>query len=283
LPKGTPAETVAAERRKIDELRLKYVAKELPGAGDKYKDTVEEGWRKDFDAEKAIFTAMSPLTTELNRLKTEVEKRSTAAHRNQAPSKASLAATISQLRNKPAKWTSLNAFQTANAALFGDVPAQDISGDLAAYKDMLLQHLKTLESARNDQDEIDFLDGMTHRLLNPSTAIGPLTRDGKGGWKQSKSVSAPSILQYAQQGFVANHAMPAASAGQGGQGGGMQRAVFNREVMVTLVRYGFSPGSTYGDTMHFDFIEGDNAIPGQRKGKNMSSSQFGPKGKMHNE
>jgi hypothetical protein len=280
LPKGTPAEVVAAERRKIDELRLDYVASKLPGAGDQYQNTVKDGWGLDEEAKGKVKKAMDPLTIELGRLQTEVEKRSTEEHRNLAPSKVSLAKTTEELRRKPAKWTSLNAFRNAHAALFEDVSAQDNSVDPAAYKDMLLQHLKTLESARNDQDEIDFLKGMTQRVLNPTTAIGPLTRDGKGGWKQSKSVSAPSILQYAQQGFVANHQMPTSGAGQPGR---MQRAVFNREVMVALVRYGFSPGSTYGDTMHFDFIEGDNAIPGQRKVKNMSPSQFGPKGKLNHE
>ncbi len=86
-------------------------------------------------------------------------------------------------------------------------------------------------------------------------------------------VASPSVLQYLEVGFVEHDAMPSLPAGTR-----MTAQVFNREVMVTLAKYGWSPGSTYGDTMHFDFIEGSDVVPGGRSQANMKHDHFGPKG-----
>jgi hypothetical protein len=37
-------------------------------------------------------------------------------------------------------------------------------------------------------------------------------------------------------------------------------------------------GATYGDTMHFDFIEGYEAVPGGRSESNMQENKYGPRG-----
>jgi hypothetical protein len=57
-----------------------------------------------------------------------------------------------------------------------------------------------------------------------------------------------------------------------------QKQVFNAEIAATLARFGFSPGATYRDTMHFDFIEGYAAAPGGRAQANMNKNKYGPSG-----
>jgi hypothetical protein len=87
-------------------------------------------------------------------------------------------------------------------------------------------------------------------------------------------VTEAPIMQYLEHGSIRNDAMPpVAGAGEKKQG------VFNAEVVAILARHGFSPGSTFGDTMHFDFIEGYNkTVPGGRSQPNMSRDRFGPRG-----
>lgn len=54
---------------------------------------------------------------------------------------------------------------------------------------------------------------------------------------------------------------------------------FNAELVVTLARFGWSLGATFGDTMHFDFIEGySNVVPGGRSGANMKPTRYSPEG-----
>jgi hypothetical protein len=65
---------------------------------------------------------------------------------------------------------------------------------------------------------------------------------------------------------------------------GGRKGVFNVEVVATLARYGFAPGSTFGDTMHFDFIEGySKTVPGGRSRANMKRDRLGPRGTITHE
>lgn len=45
-----------------------------------------------------------------------------------------------------------------------------------------------------------------------------------------------------------------------------------------LARYGFNPGSKFGDTMHFDFIEGYNdlIVGGRKAAENMRMDRASP-------
>ena len=56
------------------------------------------------------------------------------------------------------------------------------------------------------------------------------------------------------------------------------RKVYNTEVVATLTRFGWAPGATFGDSMHYDFIQGYNAaVPGGRSMKNMGP-RYSPEG-----
>lgn len=60
---------------------------------------------------------------------------------------------------------------------------------------------------------------------------------------------------------------------------GPRKGVYNGEVVATLAKFGFAPGANYGDTMHFDFIEGFNkAVPGGRGVQNMKRTRYSPDG-----
>jgi len=86
----------------------------------------------------------------------------------------------------------------------------------------------------------------------------------------------PSLMQLFENGFASNDAMPDLPNAPTGRG--QLKQVFNPEVAKTLARYGWSPGSTYGDTMHFDFIEGYNATAmGGRTQHNVGGRTYGPK------
>jgi hypothetical protein len=84
-------------------------------------------------------------------------------------------------------------------------------------------------------------------------------------------------MQYAELGFARNDPMPARPVEAVTRHN--LREVFNTEVVVTLARFGWSPGSTFGDTMHFDFIEGySESVPGGRSEENMKRTRFSPEG-----
>jgi hypothetical protein len=94
-----------------------------------------------------------------------------------------------------------------------------------------------------------------------------------GDVKTPRDVSAAPVMQYVKFGFLRHDQMPPPTAKQLHE----PIEVFNVEVVTTLVRYGFSPGATYGDTQHFDFIQGyDEAAPGGRSQKNIDPHRYSP-------
>ena len=79
-------------------------------------------------------------------------------------------------------------------------------------------------------------------------------------------------MQYLEHGFVRSDEMPELTEAPKN---GKKHQVFNAEVATTLARFGWAPGSTFGDTMHFDFVEGYTlAVPGGRSNR----SRFSPQG-----
>lgn len=91
-------------------------------------------------------------------------------------------------------------------------------------------------------------------------------------WVTKRVESDASVMQFIENGFARHDEMPDRTGQKGTQ------QVFNAELVTTLARYGFSPGATYRDTMHFDFIEGYGAAPGGRSMANMKRDKYGPSG-----
>jgi hypothetical protein len=126
-------------------------------------------------------------------------------------------------------------------------------------------------------DELGVLVYAIERLQQPELVFGKGRKKSEGVYETESKVSEVPLMQYLERGHIRDDAMPAV-AGQ------RRKGVFNAEVVTTLARYGFSPGSTFGDTMHFDFIEGYNrVVPGGRSQTNMRKDRFGPRGTVDRE
>lgn len=91
-------------------------------------------------------------------------------------------------------------------------------------------------------------------------------------WATKMRVSNAPLMQFIEHGFIRHDDMPARPGARD------LKQVFNAEVATTLARFGFSPGATYRDTMHFDFIEGYASAPGGRSQPNMNRTKYGPSG-----
>jgi hypothetical protein len=126
-------------------------------------------------------------------------------------------------------------------------------------------------------DELGVLVYAIEKLQQPELVFGKGRKKSEGVYETESKVSEVPLMQYLERGHIRDDAMPAV-AGQSRKG------VFNADVVATLARYGFSPGSTFGDTMHFDFIEGYNrVVPGGRSQTNLRKDRFGPRGTVDRE
>ena len=126
------------------------------------------------------------------------------------------------------------------------------------------------------------------RLADPAIVFGKGTLHKDGHWASNYDVENVPVMQMLENGFVHSDEMATdpkakddANAQEKGNAKGPRQKVFNDAVVETLVRFGWSPGATYGDTMHFDFIEGYTlAAPGGRSAKNMQATRYSPEGDL---
>jgi hypothetical protein len=126
--------------------------------------------------------------------------------------------------------------------------------------------------------EIGVLNYAIKRLDDEQLVFGQGHKNADGTYSTQYKVSEVPLIQYLEHGNIRDDAMPVADS-KGGRKG-----VFNADVVATLARYGFAPGSTFGDTMHFDFIEGySKTVPGGRSQPNMRKNRYGPRGTVTEE
>jgi hypothetical protein len=94
-------------------------------------------------------------------------------------------------------------------------------------------------------------------------------------WKSKYDASEVPLMQILEHGTVRDDAMAERPAT------GARKKIYNGEVIATLARFGWSPGAAFGDTMHFDFIEGYNkAVPGGRSEENRKETRYSPEGAL---
>ena len=121
------------------------------------------------------------------------------------------------------------------------------------------------------------VQALINKLADPNKIFGTGVKHADGHWGTQVAVTEVSVMQYLERGFIRNDAMPART---GKEKDGKQQ-VFNADVATTLARFGWSPGATFGDTMHFDFIEGYSlAVPGGRSRENVKETRFSPEGDL---
>lgn len=168
----------------------------------------------------------------------------------------------------------LTAFASAHRLTIGT------EAPVARLRQKLEQALKKKKHDSDQQvaysdKEINVLSYAIKRLRDPEMVFGKGKKNEDGTYSTKYEVSEVPLIQYLEHGNIRDDAMPAVAS----QGSGGRKGVFNAEVVATLARHGFSPGSAFGDTMHFDFIEGyTRTVPGGRSQTNMKRDRFGPRG-----
>jgi hypothetical protein len=161
------------------------------------------------------------------------------------------------------------------------------TGTAPAYKDYLSKRLTAKHPPRDPEtdklapgwirNEIAALTKWRERLLDPAFVFGQgKVVPGEAGqpkhWATVQQGEKVPLIQLIEHGFVRQDDLPTRSSS------GSKTEVFGVEVVTTLARYGFSPGAAFGDTMHFDFIQGYAAVPGGRSQDNMQPNKYGPTG-----
>ncbi|TMQ04975.1 MAG: hypothetical protein E6J90_14260 [Deltaproteobacteria bacterium] len=156
--------------------------------------------------------------------------------------------------------------------------------DAKAYKQALASELKgrdtkaTKALASRDADahsDIKELQFYQKKLMDPAFVFGRGEKQDDGHWASKYDVSQVPLMQLLEHGTVRDDPMPERETA------GERKGVYNAEVVATLAKFGWAPGANFGDTMHFDFIEGYNkAVPGGRTPQNMKRTRYSPEGDL---
>lgn len=156
--------------------------------------------------------------------------------------------------------------------------------DAKAYKQALASELKgrdtkgTKALASRDADahtDIKELQFYQKKLMDPAFVFGRGEKQDDGHWASKYDVSQVPLMQLLEHGTVRDDPMPEREAA------GPRKGVYNAEVVATLAKFGWAPGANFGDTMHFDFIEGySKAVPGGRSAQNMKRTRYSPEGDL---
>lgn len=154
--------------------------------------------------------------------------------------------------------------------------------DAKSYKQALATELTGRDRkarvalAGTDSDarlNIEALKFYQQKLMEPAFVFGKGHKVDADNWATTYDVSQVPLMQLLEHGTVRNDPMPARD------GSGGRKGVYNGDVVSTLAKFGWAPGANFGDTMHFDFIEGYNkAVPGGRSGKNLNKNRYSPEG-----
>ena len=161
-----------------------------------------------------------------------------------------------------------------------------------SYQQMVRAEVQRRQAAAQAQiayraKETQVRNALLKRLADPRIVFGNGTQQADKTWKTDQRVSDPSIMQLLEHGFVTNHAMPKLDVDpKTGQPIdpkthqiGPRKQVMNAKAATALARWGFAP-SNFGDTQHFDFIEGySDAVQGGRDMKNMKRGKYSPEEK----
>lgn len=134
------------------------------------------------------------------------------------------------------------------------------------------------------------------KLHDPKKVFGKGNQNADKTWSTEMAVTEVPVMQLLEHGFIKNDKMQAPPIDpktnkpdpswkpndpKTNKPRKQREAVFNAKTAEMLARYGFAPGSNFGDTMHFDFIEGySNAVKGGRHGENMKKLRFSPEGEF---
>jgi hypothetical protein len=157
--------------------------------------------------------------------------------------------------------------------------------DAKTYKKQLALELKkgndgtrsrTKKGDAGVHSDMAALQYYQQKLGDRAFVFGHGEKQKDGHWGTRYEAESVAVMQLLENGTVRSDAMPAVA-----ETSGARKGVYNGDVVATLAKFGWAPGANYGDTMHFDFIEGYNkAVPGGRSQANMQPTRYSPEGDL---
>lgn len=170
-------------------------------------------------------------------------------------------------------FTSRAAFETARRARAAKRDKRVHKGPATYEADLRAQiggHIRDDKQTIQEQQDIEKVNtALAQKLQDPARVFGGALHKN-GTYTAADAVSEVPVMQFLENGFCNDFAANSTDA-RGKQ------AVHNVDTVAALARRGFSPGATFGDTMHFDYIQGynDEIVDGRA-----SRATFGPLGRF---
>ncbi len=169
------------------------------------------------------------------------------------------------------------------------------SKKFGSFESMIKAEMKKREKDARERatyatNSVAVKQALVDKLHDPSRVFGEGVQNPDSTWSTKKDYTDVSVMQLLEHGFVKNDSAPELAIDPAtklpidpvtGKPTNKRKAVFNGDTFEILARYGFAPGSNFGDTMHFDDIRGySDAVPGGRHGDNISKLKFSPEGEF---
>jgi hypothetical protein len=139
----------------------------------------------------------------------------------------------------------------------------DLEGEMAQSADSADPNVQAGNAAKKK---------LLEKLAAPDRVFGEGQRNKQSGaWETKPEEGAVAVMQLIERGFISNDSMEPTEQGTEKH----PKGVMNAEMAGELARHGFAPLSSWGDTMHFDYIQGYNeSLVGGRN----TDLTFGPLG-----
>jgi len=264
MGKRTAANANTAEDSAMEtQIRAQY--REMSQTSKNVQHAVDADGKEQLPHEQAEFFKLQ----ESRKREAELEKKLA-----KTPDDEGLAKELEQLRGD--NQTEDARIRNVLRGTFGGVQAE-LEADITAATERHKTDDK--HDAKWKQQELDVLKPAHDNFEDPARVFGTYHKDKKTQAlvADDQKVSQVSLMQYLNHGFVRDDGTDYASL----KAKGKQGAVFNEDVVATLMRHGFQSGSYFGDTMHFDFVESQtNLVPGGRNRINMSKDRASPENEL---
>lgn len=146
-------------------------------------------------------------------------------------------------------------------------------GSDKAYKRAVKKKLEEKKKAaaaalETHQFKVEKRVELIKKLSNHKKLFGTGKKNPDGTWDTVDKYSDVAIMQLIEDGMVQKTTKP---------GRDNRVEVFTAEAVAVLAKYGFAPGNRFGDTMHFDLVEGySDAHPNWQQ--DFDGKKIGPRG-----
>ena len=146
------------------------------------------------------------------------------------------------------------------------------------YRDAIRAEItKQQESARKSSDyhrgEARRSAALIKRLKDPKAVFGQ-GKKAKGTWTTAPRTEEVSVMQLMERGFVRNDDRDKVKPSTDPRN---PTPIWDTKAVEMMARHGWAPGSNFGDTMHFDYIQGyREAVQGGRSDRENQKEKWTP-------